>query len=96
MPAYVISDLEIRDAAAFECYRTLAAASIAQHGGRYLVRGGAAEAAEGGPPPKTLIIVEFPSMEAARAFYNSAEYQQAKAIRAPASQAQFVIVQGVE
>ena len=41
---------------------TSAAKAIVQYGGRYLVRGGAAEVAEGGPPPKTLIVVEFPSM----------------------------------
>ena len=45
-----------------EAYRTLAAQTIAQYGGRYLVRGGAAELAEGDLPPKTIIIVEFPSM----------------------------------
>jgi uncharacterized protein (DUF1330 family) len=45
---------------------------------------------------RRVVVVEFPSMEAARAFYNSAEYQQAKEIRTPASEAQFLIVQGVE
>jgi uncharacterized protein (DUF1330 family) len=55
MPAYVISEVEVRDRAAMEAYRTLAAQTIAQYGGRYLVRGGAAEVVEGGPPPKTII-----------------------------------------
>ena len=55
MPAYVISEVEVRDAAGFETYRTMAAPTIAQYGGRYLVRGGMANAAEGGPPPNTLI-----------------------------------------
>jgi hypothetical protein len=49
----------------------LAPQSIAQYGGRNLVRGGAAEAVEGGPPPKTLIIVEFPSMQRLREWYAS-------------------------
>ena len=53
-------------AAAMETYRTLAAQSIAQHGGRYVVRAGAAELVEGGPPLKTLVIVEFASMAGAR------------------------------
>ena len=52
MSAYVISEVEVRDVAGFEAYRTIAAKAIAQYGGRYLVRGGAAELAEGGPPPK--------------------------------------------
>ena len=63
MAAYVISEVDVRDAAGFETYRTIAAKSIALYGGRYLVRGGAASAAEGGPPPKNIIVVEFPSME---------------------------------
>jgi uncharacterized protein (DUF1330 family) len=50
MSAYVISELEVRDPATIETYRTIAAKSIAQYGGRYLVRGGAASVAEGGPP----------------------------------------------
>ena len=65
MPAYVISEVECRDPALFDTYRRLAADSIAQFGGRYLVRGGASELVEGGPPPKALIVVEFPSMPVA-------------------------------
>ena len=53
MSAYVISEVDVRDAAGFEAYRTIAAEAIAHYGGRYLVRGGAANVAEGGPPPKT-------------------------------------------
>ena len=63
MSAYVISEVDVRDAAGFETYRTIAAKAIAQYGGRYLVRGGAASIAEGGPPPKNIIVVEFPSMK---------------------------------
>src|SRR3954451_3096220 len=69
MAAYVISEVEPRDAALMERYRSLAAASIARHGGRYIVRGGAADLVEGGPPLKTLVIVEFPDMAGARAWY---------------------------
>ena len=62
MAAYVISEVEPRDAALMERYRPLAAESIARHGGRYIVRGGAADLVEGGPPVKTLVIVVFPDM----------------------------------
>ncbi len=71
MPAYVISDLAIRDPVEIETYRSLAAASIAKYGGRYLVRGGAIEPVEGGWAPKALVIVEFDSMERAREWYRS-------------------------
>src|SRR4051794_32080818 len=69
MAAYVISEVEPRDAALMARYRPLAAESIARHGGRYIVRGGAADLVEGGPPVKTLVIVEFPDMARARAWY---------------------------
>jgi uncharacterized protein (DUF1330 family) len=83
MSAYVISEVDVRDATGFEAYRAIAAKAIAHYGGRYLVRGGAANAAEGGPPPKTLIVVEFPSMERLREWYASPEYAaQAAANRA--------------
>ena len=60
MPAYVISEVDdVRDPAAFEVYRTIAAKTIAQYGGRYLVRGGSANLIEGSLPPKTIIVVEF-------------------------------------
>jgi uncharacterized protein (DUF1330 family) len=67
VPAYLISDVSIRDNQAFQVYRTRAAASIAKYGGRYLVRGGAIEPLEGNWSPKTIIVVEFPDIERARA-----------------------------
>jgi len=95
MSAYVISEVETRDAAAMETYRTLAAASIAQYGGKYLVRGGAAAIVEGGPPPKTLIIVELPSMARLREWYASPEYAEALKVRQNALDRRLVFVEGV-
>ena len=95
MPAYVISELEVRDAAGIETYRTLAAKSIAQYGGRYLVRGGTASTAEGGPPPKNIIVVEFPSMERLREWYASPEYAQALKVRQTALDRRLMFVEGV-
>jgi uncharacterized protein (DUF1330 family) len=94
MSAYVISEVEVRDRAAMEAYRTLAAATIAQYGGRYLVRGGAAEVVEGGPPPKTIIIVEFPSMARAQEWYASAEYAEALKLRQTALERRLMFVEG--
>ena len=72
MSAYIISDVTIRDAAAIEQYRSPAAASIARHGGRYIVRGGAMETLEGDWHPN-IIVVELPDAEAARRWYRSPE-----------------------
>ena len=95
MPAYVISEVEVRDIEAMERYRALAAGSIAQYGGRYLVRGGHAETVEGGPPAKTLIIVEFPSMARLREWYASPEYAEALGERWRALDRRLVFVEGV-
>ena len=95
MAAYVISEVEPRDPVGWETYRSMAAKTIAQYGGRYLVRGGAAEAAEGGPPPKTLIIVEFPSMERLREWYASPEYAEALKVRRTALERRLIFVEGV-
>jgi uncharacterized protein (DUF1330 family) len=95
MPAYVISEVEMKDAAAFEAYRSLAAKTIAQYGGRYLVRGGAADLAEGSPPPKTLIVVEFPSMARLREWYASSEYAEALKLRQTALERRLIFVEGV-
>ncbi len=95
MAAYVISELEVRDPTAIEIYRSLAAKSIAQYGGRYLVRGGAAEAVEGSPPPKTMIIVEFPSTERLREWYASPEYAEALKVRRTALERRLIFVEGV-
>lgn len=95
MPAYVISDVTIRDAEAIETYRTRAAASIAQHGGRYLVRGSQVETLEGNWQPGPLIVVEFPDIETARRWYRSAEYAAALEVRDAALSRNLILVDGV-
>jgi uncharacterized protein (DUF1330 family) len=94
MSAYVISEVEMRDAAGFEAYRTIAAKTIAQYGGRYLVRGGAS-VIEGGPPPKTVIVVEFPTMQRLREWYASPEYAEALKVRRTALDRRLIFVEGV-
>ncbi|MBZ9861485.1 DUF1330 domain-containing protein [Mesorhizobium sp. CA12] len=95
MPAYVISDVTIRDAEVIEIYRTRAAASIAQHGGRYLARGGEVEALEGNWKPGQLIVVEFPDMDSARRWYRSAEYAAALEVRDTALSRNLILVDGI-
>jgi uncharacterized protein (DUF1330 family) len=95
MSAYVISEVEVRDAAGFEAYRTIAARAIAQYGGRSLVRGGAASVVEGGPLPKTIIVVEFPTMERLREWYASPEYAEALKARQTAIDRRLIFVEGV-
>ena len=95
MPAYVISEVEMRDAAGFGAYRAIAAKTIVQYGGRYLVRGGAANLVEGEPPPKTIIVVEFPTMERLREWYASPEYAEALKLRRTALDRRLIFVEGI-
>jgi len=95
MPAYLISDVTAKDTEAFKTYRTRAAASIAQYGGRYLVRGGSFERLEGGWVPRTIIIVEFSCLECARAWYRSSEYAWALEVRDAALSRNLILVDGI-
>jgi len=95
MPAYVIANIRVEDAEAYEGYRAVVPAVITQFGGRYLVRGGRFEALEGDMTLGRVIILEFPSYEDARRWYDSPEYEAAKAIRQGCSFGDVLIVEGV-
>jgi uncharacterized protein (DUF1330 family) len=95
MPAYVVVDITIRENATYEQYKQLAAPAVAAYGGRYLVRGGAVEPLEGSWLPSRLVILEFPSVEAGRAWWSSAEYSRAKALRHACADADMILVEGV-
>ena len=95
MAAYVIAELDIQDAAGFEEYRRQVPATIERYGGRYLVRGGALEVLEGEWWPKRVVILEFPSLEQARRWYDSDEYRAPKALRLRTARTNAVIVEGV-
>jgi uncharacterized protein (DUF1330 family) len=95
MAAYLIAHLQVRDPTAFGAYTSRTPAIIAKYGGRFLVRGGQAETVEGEARNQRIVVVEFPSMEAARAFYHSPEYAEAKRFRTPVSDAHLVLVPGI-
>ena len=95
MAAYLVADIDVTDPAQFEEYKKLAPAAIAKYGGRYLIRGGAYEAVEGDWKPPRLTVVEFESMEKAKAFYHSPEYQAAIKARAGAASMNMLLVQGI-
>jgi uncharacterized protein (DUF1330 family) len=96
MPAYVIFDIHVDDHDAYAPYREPAGAAVEQYGGRYLARGGASEVLEGEWDVDRLVILEFPSMDQARAFYRSPEYQKVVPIRQGASRGRGVLLAGVE
>jgi uncharacterized protein (DUF1330 family) len=95
MAAYFIVDVDVKNPKAYEAYKQAAAASIAQYGGRYLVRGGAHEVLEGDWRPTRLVVLEFPSLDAAKRWYESEEYSRAKPIRLQHAVGRLVLVEGV-
>lgn len=94
MAGYVVAEVEVTDSATYEEYRKLVPGTIAKYGGRYLVRGGAVEPKEGGWQPKRLVVLEFPSLEQARAWYHSPEYAPALALRMKAARSKVLLVEG--
>lgn len=95
MSAYVIADTEILDSTLGARYRDLAQKSIAQYGGRYIVRGGEVEPVEGDWRPKLFVVVEFPDMARAREWYRSPEYAAALEVRHAALRRRLIFVEGV-
>ena len=95
MKAYVVADVDVLDPARYERYKALAPPAIAAHGGRYLARGGRTEVPEGDWSPKRIVILEFPSLEKARAWWASVEYAEGKALRQSCARTNMLIVEGV-
>jgi len=95
LAAYVIANIHVTDAERYEAYKVQAAASIAEHGGRYLARGGKHEVLEGHWSPHRLVILEFGTYEAAIAWYESQEYDAPKDLRQKIAVSEIVVVDGM-
>jgi len=95
MSAYVIANVDVRDAVAYEAYRCRTRETIEAHGGRFIVRGGAVDVLEGDPKVNRLVVIQFADMAAARRWYESPDYQAIIGLRASASDGALFIVDGV-
>lgn len=94
MPAYLIAAVSVTNPDAYAEYGKLAGPAIQQHGGRFLARGGKLEVLEGSWPHARVVVVEFESVERARAFYRSIEYQAARKRRLGAADFNMIVVEG--
>jgi len=94
MPAYIIARVEVTDRSRYQEYTKLTPGAIARYGGKFIVRGGKHVTLEGEQETRRLVVIEFPDMESAQAFYNSPEYLEARKIRAGAAVGQFLAVEG--
>jgi len=93
MNAYVIGEIEVTDPAVYDDYRKQVLATVTKFGGRFLARGGKAEALEGAAP-KRLVVLEFPSYEQALKWYRSAEYAPLITLRQKGSKGRLLLVEG--
>ena len=95
MTAYLIAQVTVRDATAYDRYKDLVPPSIALYGGRYLARGGLTETLEGSWRPKRIVVLEFPSVERARQWWGSPEYAEAKALRHASADTEMLLLEGL-
>ncbi len=95
MAAYVIADVTINDPVEYEAYRKLTPASIAAYNGKFIVRGGQTETLEGDWQPGRVVVLEFPTLAVAKAWWASDEYGVAKIIRQRTAETKMIVVEGV-
>ena len=94
MSAYLIADSHITDHQTYDEYKRQVAPIVAKFGGRFLVRGGPHVLLEGTWQPARLVVIEFPDMDAVKAWYSSPEYAPLLALRQPAATDHLVAVPG--
>ena len=96
MPAYVIVDVTVEDPVNYEEYKKLTPASIAAFDGRFVVRGANAIPVEGDWQPTRIVVLEFPTMERAKEWWNSKQYAPAKKIRQASAKTRMIFIEGYD
>jgi len=94
MPAYVLARITVTDWDRYQKYIKASPGAIAAFGGRFIARGGRMVTLEGPEETARMVLVEFPSLEKAREWYHSREYQQARELRAGAAEASIIAIEG--
>ena len=95
MSAYVIGRIEITDPDQYKNYTARTPDVIAKFGGRFIVRGAEVHTLEGPEEKRRVVVIEFPSLEKAKAFYNSEEYVETRKLRRDAAVASLIAIDGV-
>ncbi len=95
MAAYIIFQENVFDEEVFEEYKRISPLTVEKFGGRFVVRGGPKEKLEGKMAFERVVIIEFPTTDAARAWHSSSEYAPAKAMRQKISEGDAVLVKGL-
>ena len=94
MSAYVVVEIDVKDAERYADYKTMVPASLEAYGGRFLVRGGTVESLEGAWEPSRFVILEFDSIERAKRWWDSDEYREARDLRQATADTRMIVVEG--
>ena len=92
---YILAYVDVTDPVQYEQYKTLSTKAMQAHGAEPLVRGGKTEPLEGEWNPTRMVVLKFPSYDAAKTFYNSEEYRAARNARAKAANMNMIVVEGI-
>ena len=95
MAAYIVVQVDVKDPVRYEDYKKLVPPTLAEFGGRFLVRGGRTETLEGDWAPRRFVVLEFPDVERAKAWWASDGYAPAKALRQATSTTQMIVAEGL-
>ena len=93
--AYILANVDVTDPQQYEQYKKLSSHAMQVHGAEVCVRGGKVDVLEGDWSPQRIVLLKFPTAEAARRFYDSPEYAAAKAARQGAAVMRMVLIEGV-
>jgi uncharacterized protein (DUF1330 family) len=93
--AYILANVDVKDPAAYEEYKRLSTIAMKAHGAEVCVRGGKTEVLEGDWTPHRVVLLKFPSVEKAKAFYDSTEYRAAIEARKNIAVMRMVLIEGV-
>ncbi|MHA7131436.1 DUF1330 domain-containing protein [Algoriphagus namhaensis] len=93
MPAYILAEIDIHDPELYTKYTQKTPATILKHGGEFVIRGNPVLALEGEWKHDRLVLLQFETAEAARTWYHSTEYQQAKELRIKASSGKVLLIE---
>lgn len=96
MAAYLIVEISIHNPAEYEDYKKLTPGSLKNYQGKFIVRGAKTECLEGEWNPERIVVLEFPSVELAKAWWASEEYAPAKALRQRTAHTKMLLVEGYQ
>lgn len=96
MPAYIVVEVDVHNPTEYEDYKKLTPGSLKNYQGKFIVRGGKTETLEGDWSPKRFVMLEFPTVVLAKAWWASEEYAPAKALRQRTASSKMIVVEGFE